>query len=137
MAVLTRVLATTSWLVVLFTLVVACSLPRTELATADPNTPQLGAVLGPVVLTISPGALPCAYVTRSDGARLGLIWGDHLAPRVVGMTIVSGDRVLASSGDRVWLGGGTLRGVHEKLQGCPVDGTFLVGDLFTSDPLSG
>lgn len=134
---LTRALATASWLLVLFTYVVACSLPRQELATADPDSPQLGAVLGPVVLTISPGARPCAYVTRLDGARLGLIWRDDLAPRVVGLSIVSGDQVLASSGDRVWLGGGTLRGVHEKLQGCPVDGTFLVGDVFTSDPLSG
>ena len=106
-----------------------------SLATADPSTPNLGAVLGPVMIAVEPEPVACAYVTRTDGERLGLIWSTDPEPRIVNDAVMSGDQVLARDGDVVWLGGGTIPSVPEKLSGCPVDAAFVVGDLFHRDPL--
>lgn len=112
--------------------VVGCARP---IATTDPSTPDMGAVLGPVTISIVDDARPCVFVTRADGTRLGLIWQDELHAEVSGRTVLANGKVIARDGDTVWLGGGTLPGVHAKLAGCPVTGTFVASAVFGSLPV--
>jgi len=107
------------------------------LPTSQPSGPTLGAVLGPVTLRAGlAGTSSRVWIEREDGLRLAVIWPDERPVRLVGSTVVGLDgNVLARDGDIVWLGGGTLGEGHPLPSGCPVDGAFLLGELFHRNPL--